>query len=800
MKINNIKSIRNYKSFADFEWSKFCIRQEKDKIKQTVVSKEEKFSNFNIIFGENGSGKSSVCEILKNLSQNQLYPDITPDLVEVEISSNKLNSIYRYENRTWAPKQLDNNSILFFDLNFINSNVHTHGDRSNQQGKHSQNLGKIIISLDEKANNLKSEVKINKDELEIFDNSNNVLLKKTFSENEIEFFERYKIMEKDEISDNLQKITELKDKINTDIVALQKVKLMQSEVKNIHIINLFDVNTSISGIDIYSELLSRKIKDKSDLKVSDEILKHFEVHKHLVEVAKGYLQPDIQNQKCPLCMQPLSNSVEVIEYYKSVFDKTYELEKDTYIFDIQTKLLELTDLKNSVQTFLRLTSSTFEYLEKLKSDFEIDNIYDLEEKNKFTGFINTFSLKGVDNLISTIEACKQLNKDSLNLEITDDYELVVHTLGELNIFVSKLNQYISSKNKLIELFVDKYLDLSSVESDLNLKSKQLEKINDEIKFIQNDLVNTIKNKIDIDSKHKLIQEKLKSSHDNLEDYLSSAIPSRVIDSMRDILLQFNLQFTIEHIKPAPNTKDYSFSFKIKDRNGNERNFKDGLSDGERQLISIAFFIAINEKVIDKKNTILVFDDPITSLDSPNLNILSNLIYNMTSEFSQIFVFTHHPLFYKYLSKCPNPSKFGILNNKQEFGGSFIYCESNFDLIEEVKKCEEEINSKATLGELNPQEIAYKYGQLLRLSVEKFIKNDLLLWDKEGDFENRIIENLSTSKSKIQQLNQDDLDVLVKIHRYCNHSNLLHADKESPSTLSELMNQIKKFVNILDKVS
>lgn len=294
---------------------------------------------------------------------------------------------------------------------------------------------------------------------------------------------------------------------------------------------------------------------------------------------------------------------------------------------------------------------------------------------------------------------------------------------------------------------------------------------------------------------------MKKSQEELTTYLATTIPENVISRITSILGKFNLNFTLEHIKPAANTKDYSFSFKIKDNKGRERNFKDGLSEGERQLISLSFFFAVNENLVNKKNTVLVFDDPITSLDSPNLKILSDLIHEKVSEFSQVIIFTHHPLFYKYLAKYENPNacKFGILKNHEKYGGSFIFFDPGFDLIAEIQKCNKEIQIKATDGNLMPEEIALKYGQLLRLGVEKFIKHDLLLWDKEKNFENSIIANLSKSKNKIQKLEDSDLEVLSNIYKYCNHSNLLHADKENPSALSELMTHIDMFVAILNKL-
>lgn len=52
MKIRKVKTIKEYKSFADFEWQKFC---------QNKQGQELIFQNFTAIYGENNSGESSIC-------------------------------------------------------------------------------------------------------------------------------------------------------------------------------------------------------------------------------------------------------------------------------------------------------------------------------------------------------------------------------------------------------------------------------------------------------------------------------------------------------------------------------------------------------------------------------------------------------------------------------------------------------------------------------------------------------------------------------------------------------------------
>ncbi|MDA8272860.1 MAG: AAA family ATPase [Deltaproteobacteria bacterium] len=790
MEIRKIQTIKNYKSFSDFSWVKFC----KDR-----SNNEQVLSNYSVIFGENGSGKSSICDILKSLSQIQDFPNTLPDLAEIEIK-NGSNQVYKFENGSWMPDQLNKNSFLFFDVDFISANVHTHGKRSNQQGRHSQNSGKMIIDLDDKANQLKIVVKDKKEESDNFDKINAEILIKNFTDKDKELSAIYKDKSEQEIKDEISKKQEESKKIELDLSALQKINKKYSEISQLPIINQLSFSSSISTKAIYSELVLRQLKEKAQDQADEKIKAHFEKHKRFIETAKEQIPKDYQKSDCPLCMQPLANASKFIEYYRVAFDQTYENEKRKFLADIQNLKSELETLKSSINLLPTKVLGVFNSLEKIKTDFEIQDIYKLEEKTEYTEKFSKISITQIDELILNLEALKNIERKEIKL--SEAYGKITDGVKGITSKIDDFNKLIDDKNKAISAFKGKYSDQSKITNEIQQKTKNQADLQETTQFLINDKIQSIKNQNTAVLKQKALVKALKKAQEDLKNHLANSIPESVIIKMIGILGKFNLSFTLEHIKPAQNTKDYSFSFKIKDQKGHERDFKDGLSEGERQLISLAFFFSINESLPNKSNIVLIFDDPITSLDSPNLKILADLIHEKTREFSQVIIFTHHPLFYKYVTKCenPNPHKFGVLKNHDAFGGSFIFFDPGFDLTTEVQKCSDEIKQNAQNGNLKPEEIALKYGQLLRLAVEKFIKHELLMWNKESNFEKEIIANLLKSKSKIQKLDDIDLEVMTNIYKYCNYSNLLHADKENPSALSELMTHIDKFVIIQNKVN
>lgn len=322
MKIRKITTIINYKSFSNFSWSKFC---------NNASSQEEVLGKFSIVFGENGSGKSAICDVLKSVSQNQDFQNSPPSLAEIEINDGINNQIYKYENGNWT-NQINKNSFLFFDVDFINANVHTHGVRSSnlQQGAHTQKAGKIIIDLDEQANNLKEAVKTKKGELEALQESCTDILGQQFTDKDKEFFKIYKDTDEKTKQKELAKTQEELKKLEADLSTLQKLNKKYVEINRLLTVNKIVFSNPLSEKETFTELFTRQIKEKAQDDADETIKVHFAKHRQFIEYAKDQIPQNYTDENCPLCMQPLANATKVIEYYRTAFDQTYEMLKNSF--------------------------------------------------------------------------------------------------------------------------------------------------------------------------------------------------------------------------------------------------------------------------------------------------------------------------------------------------------------------------------------------------------------------------------------------------------------------------------------
>lgn len=808
MKIRKIKLIQGYKSFKDYSWDKFCINDQ---------GQEQIFNSFNICFGENGSGKSSICEILKDLFKIQKFENNVPQKAIVEVRDDivtintspdgtsfenrtQVDTDYTFENKIWTNGQPDEGKLLVFDVDFIDKNVHTHGKRTCVQGEHAQNSGKLIIDLDAEANKLKRSLEQETINYENFEKLNKTQLSTKFLDSDLILYEEYKNLSDEEKG---QLIIKLKSELSVLLKNIQITTKIKEKVDISHINELNQLTTTIklSNVEVYEELIKREIKEKTLTNVDQKLLTHLQKHKLFLERDDNYkLLTNGENTVCPLCTQPLSNVPSVISLYKDIFDQTYENLKQQYKLDIESLTSELTNLVTNISDIPLQVEKVFGEFERLKNDPNIDGIYDIDEKlaTKKDFEVCTSKPKEIEEIINYLKQLGSITQSKI--EIKSKYVVISDWVDNIQTKIDTFNQSILKKNEIIELFKSRYSDTTKIDSEiLELKTKY-DSINNRIVYLLSNKTELIKNQRELFIQRDELKKKVNQLEDNLETTLAQKIPETIIKKMDVFLKNFSLNFSLSHISSSSGTtKSYPFTFKITDLDGIERDLKTGLSEGERQLISLAFFFAINEGVEDKKEKVVIFDDPITSLDAPNLKILADLICELTKEFGQVFVFTHHPLFHKYLAKYEimNHTKFGVLKNREEFGGSFMFIEKIFNPITKLRECSSEIIENAQKGLLNPEEIALRYGQLLRLSVEKFIKNELLLWNKEDKFDD-ITEGLKQGKNKISKLTDDDLDVVKNIFKFCNYSNLLHADKEIPCAIKELTNYIDTFIQIIDK--
>lgn len=772
--LNKIAEIKNYKSYSDFSWNNLSKYLNK---KGNEIDAEFD-SGFNIIFGENGSGKSAVVQILKSLSQNGNFIETYPEKVILQFKETE----YIYENHKWKDDNLlDKTDIVIFDTDFISTNIHTNGCRETaiDKGGHTQNSGKLLIEFDSEALRLKGVYETANEELKNYKQKNQSDLEFTLSEDEEIIYKELKYKNNDEIKVIKKTIPKKISNLDDEIEQLNKNKLQINDIQAIDEIDSIDELDSLPEKQTIHELFLRDLKEKSSEMASTEILKKLTDYEEFYKDHKDLKESDT----CPFCGYILNTdqAKQMLKIYQSYFDYTYESNLKQFRQDISDQLTILKSVKKT-------TDSIPAYiLEKQKSFNELSKNYSTL-KFKDIPETSTMSTTSLDLLIKDIQKLQEGKKPLFSEE---NYNKISDVYSKCVSVVDSLNKWIEDNNNIIGNFKKINKSEADIDDIISSKTRMKNMLSLTQEMLSENKINKFQKAETARVQKKSLENTINLAKIDYQEYLEK-LPKSTADKMQGIVnKEFNLNFKLE-VEPVQigRAKEYPFKFKVVDSDGHERSINDGLSEGERQIISFAFFFAHLDN-LPKQKRIIIFDDPVNSVDSKNLKVFVDLIHSECKG-NQVFIFTHHSLFFKYSSKTLSGSSFGIVKNKDKFGGSFIYREKPLIIEDKLTQMDESLKKLIQQGEMNYTIFTMEYGHLLRYSVENFIKSKLLCWDKEFT---QVIDSIGKHK-----LEEDDLKAIRKIYDFCNWSNHLHPDKEEPASLDELKIYIDKFLEIRKTVA
>jgi len=388
-------------------------------------------------------------------------------------------------------------------------------------------------------------------------------------------------------------------------------------VNTIPLIEKTSLNTYEQNI-----ILTKKIIGCEDIDISSMIKKL----ENSDWVRSGIQYYDKNDGVCPFCQQRVGDSLR--KSLSDYFDETFEQ-------DITSLKLLYEEYKNkaeaihfSVQTLLE-SNNKFICQELLKHKLEV------------------FSRLIQNNLI---QIKNKINEPSLSVELERTFSVLMdleNCIKEANNKIIKNNQIVSNietERKLLTDDVWKYI-LYLLEADITsyqYNKKNLDKAIDNITQ-------------QISQKGKDIASE-KAALEELEKKITSVQPT--CDQINKLLRSFGF---------------LSFSLQVVDNNSYRIVRPDGslatetLSEGEKNFLTFLYFYNLINGSLTSSGTeinkVVVFDDPISSLDNEILFIVSSLIRNIINNtdnkfnnIKQIFILTHNIYFHKEVSFKKKQSK------------------------------------------------------------------------------------------------------------------------------------------------
>ncbi|OFX69187.1 MAG: hypothetical protein A2X14_01460 [Bacteroidetes bacterium GWD2_33_33] len=550
----------------------------------------------NYFFGGNGVGKSSMGNVISNINA---YPDCELNWVTSPIEINIYNK-------------------LFVKSSFSQSNqikgIFTLGKASTDAQTFIEETNKKIGELKTKVEGLEKSKTQQSDKLstKVTDMQNKAwALKRKYEDDFKPAFIGF--MGGGESFFNKC----LAEQSNTSTLLLEKdIKEKCSRV----------FNDNLKSLDFISDFTFEELESKEN----SDILKTKIIGKEDIEIAKliqkldnsdwvkdgvDYLQ--VTKSICPFCQQTINTDLR--KEIESFFDETYDNQKtelndfiETYKSYIQNLISELELLVNreiAILDFKELNDK----IELLNELFK-NNLSTLEDKQKTPSIPTKIdSLGEILKEISTLVA-------SYKYKVEENNKTVLNIKNEKDTLKSEIWRFIIN-----ELDVD----LKSYNSTKQAVNKAIASISETMKTTKEE------------------KEKLETQVKEKEADVTSVKPT--VNEINKILYLFG--FTNFSLAEAEKKGFY----KVIREDGSE--VQETLSEGESTFLTfLYFYYMLRGSTSDTgigKDKIVVIDDPISSLDSNVLFIVSNLtkelirdVKNKANGLKQIFILSHNVYFFK----------------------------------------------------------------------------------------------------------------------------------------------------------
>ncbi len=353
-------------------------------------------------------------------------------------------------------------------------------------------------------------------------------------------------------------------------------------------------------------------------------------------VREGRSFYEVNDSICPFCQQ--KTDAAFAKSLNEYFDEAFETDSkaiDDLVLDYKT---DAERLQQQLSAIMALTSKFLD-VEKLKAEKELFdsritiNLQKLGEKKKEPSII--VELEPINNVATAIKTLIE----AANTKVDEHNKLVKNLVSERNALTSQVWKFIVEELKS---------ELADYRKKRGILEGNIQSINSAITAAT------------------LSQNTKEQEIIDLERQITSVQPT--LDGINGLLKSFGF-----HSFSLGMAKD-KISYELLRSDGTCA--KETLSEGEKTFVTFLYFYHLlkgsNSSDGITQDRIIVFDDPVSSLDSDILFIVSNLIGRIMKEvrdnygyIKQVFVLTHNVYFHKEVTFLLTKTEYDPVSKKRK---------------------------------------------------------------------------------------------------------------------------------------
>ncbi|HZG84069.1 AAA family ATPase [Paenibacillus sp.] len=564
------------------------------------------FSKYNLLYGWNGSGKSTFSRLMRMLSSGVIPPEFNDCQIEVELENGLLITHQNLEslqarmlvfNQDFIDENINWNqvikSILLISEEKIDEQVKLEKineelvkvlkEREKMKTEYEKEFREINNFLSETASKIRTQFQKIEIDDKYYLNYNKRTIQKLFENNNISPSDRpFSLSEIDKISKSIKPVE--KSLLHHSGINFDRQEILQIREKVLTVLRTSYISFSIQKL-------------KNDSKLSNWVEQGLMIHR------------SNKNETCEFCGEKLSQD-RLLELEQH-FNQEYMNFKDNILkvrTQIENKRIEITNFPH-----------TNDLYDELQFDFNQHIVEIAAISDSLNRVFESWYKKLTEKLNDPFGSIE--NYDDFNeIQVKNLFyhnEAVLKVIRQHNEKTTNFKQEIARLKKSLEIHM-------VLEATINFKFFAKQSSLKKKHALVNELTETI---------HKYEMEKMNFESSLSNQFLGATEFNKRLHSFlghKEIWLQFD-----------DTMKGYQIL-----RNGAQAK---NLSEGEKTAIAFVYFITkLKEHGTDISNSILVIDDPISSFDSNNLFHAYSFLKIECQKAEQLFVLTHNFNFYKLI--------------------------------------------------------------------------------------------------------------------------------------------------------
>ena len=742
-------------------------------------------SEINIIYGLNGTGKSSYFRILNNMTGYMKSKNILQNIFSESPKNINVNIGYSIDctpkSSAWSNTSTisDLRSIRVFDTEYTNKYLQKRNADELLIKPYAlsyfSEISELIVKIKELA-----EEKIKSDEEslpninldKVTEDFREFLKKDSFEKQDIDkikSFESFSSEEQRQLENVKKSIENLKKTNSDDAIKINKIKLdklkkIKLEFKNL-IMFLEEEQKSVDN------LVMRRLKLRQEHSTARQQFELFskipgtdsDTWINFIKSGIIYCEEFKLKDTCPYCHRSYDKtSLEITKAYSKFIKDTTQTQLDENTASIKEKIIKL---------------QTISLVDLQSEEIQLS----LEQKSELMT-LNEQIIKNTESLLSKLREQDLIEAPKIQEELLNNLSKEIDSTKQLH---TELNSEQSQRIESLKKYNQQLIILEEKES----LSSQFIELSEFIK-----------------KKNRLFQERKSVSEINISKL------SFLSKKAHTALLTDNLLKTFKQNLKLLGLNNLSIELQGSNSKGKQqtelvlganKNIEDILSEGEQKATALALFIS--EISLSNNKSAIIFDDPVNSLDHRIMNNFSELLMSLEN---QIIIFTHNKMFldgfmisslghickntnggcnkskgkhvYLYETLSEGKDRKGIIKIKQ--------TENLSNYISDIKQSLLE----SPLSDNSKQLICSKLRRSVEFAIDEIILNK------------QVPTKYSNKKSRINweelkkiENNSEIIDTLHVIHGRCSGGALHNGteNEENPIDKDELMDMLQKIKSI-----